>query len=484
VAILPTGSELVPVGVQPLAGQIPEFNSIVLAAQVETWGGIPHRLPIVVDDLPALKARLTEAAAEHDLVLINAGSSAGSEDFSAQSIAELGEVLVHGVAVRPGHPVILGLVRRPESDRQDWVPVIGVPGFPVSAALTGEIFVEPLLELWQGIPPRVPATLEAVLTRKIHSSAGDDEYVRVTVGKVGPRWVAAPLSRGAGVLTSLVRADGLLVIPAGIQGHAAGESVTVRLYRNRAELERTIIALGSHDLTLDLLAQYLSARGRRLSSANLGSVGGLIALRRGEAHFAGSHLLDPETGTYNLPYLPQYLPETPVTVVALVERDQGLLVAKGNPKGIRQLQDLARTDIRFVNRQRGAGTRVLLDFELGKLGLPPERVRGYEQEEFTHLAVAAAISSGRADCGLGIRAAAAALDLDFLPIKRERYDLVIPEEHFASELLRPLRELLTDPGFRAEVGSLPGYHVEVMGQEMASTPRPASDVARPTQGRL
>ena len=463
VAVIPTGSELVPITPAPPPGRIIEFNSLVLAAQVQAWGGEATRWPIVPDDLEQIAGALRQAAAGHELVLLNAGSSAGSEDYSARAVEASGDLLVHGVAVRPGHPVVLGMLR-PETAGGRAVPVIGVPGYPVSAALTGEIFVEPLIARWLGRPPAEPHSVEAVLTRKVHSSAGDDEYLRVTVGRVGARVVAAPLARGAGVLTSLVRADGLVVIPAGVQGLEAGASVRVRLYRRPDEIERTILALGSHDLTLDLLAQFLAARGVRLASANLGSLGGLIALRRGEAHLAGSHLLDPESGETNLPYVRQYMPGVPAVLITLVGREQGLLVAPGNPKRIQSLEDLPRAEVAFVNRQRGSGTRLLLDHHLGRLGIEADAVRGYAREEYTHLAVAAAIASGRADCGLGIRAAAQALGLDFAPLFHERYDLVIPRAHYDSPLLRPLLELLGDPAFRAAVAALPGYDVGPMGR--------------------
>jgi putative molybdopterin biosynthesis protein len=265
------------------------------------------------------------------------------------------------------------------------------------------------------------------------------------------------------VITSLVQADGLALIPRGVQGLEAGEKVAVRLYRSRAEIEQTIFCIGSHDLTLDLLSQFLAAHQRRLGSANVGSQGGLIALRRGEAHLAGSHLLDPDTGEYNISYIRQYMPGMPVKVVALVGRDQGLLVKRGNPRGIHALEDLARPDIVFVNRQRGAGTRVLLDYHLNRMAIPSGRIAGYSQEEYTHLGVAAAIASGRADCGVGIAAAAQALELDFIPLFQERYDLVIPLPFAQSELLAPLLEVLHDPGFREAVARLPGYDVSVMG---------------------
>jgi putative molybdopterin biosynthesis protein len=389
-------------------------------------------------------------------------------------VESLGELLVHGVAVRPGHPVILGMVRKDEQSagrgdagaRNQSVPIIGVPGYPVSAALTGEIFVKPLIDRWLGRRSGL-LTIRATLTRKVTSPAGDDDYMRVAVGRVGNKVLAAPLARGAGVITSLVRADGIAILPRGSQGLPAGAEVTVHLYRNPDELETTIFAIGSHDLSLDLLAQFLAGRGRRFTSANVGSQGGLMALHRGEAHLAGSHLLDPETGEYNLRYIRQYLPGMPLRVIALVGRQQGLCVLPGNPKQIFSLQDLPRPDVQFINRQRGAGTRVLLDYQLGLLGIPPETIAGYTQEEYTHLGVTAAVRSGRADCGLAIAAAAKALELDFIPLYQERYDLIVPEEHFQSDLLSPLWEVLEGAQFRQAVAEMPGYDISLMGQQIA-----------------
>ena len=461
VAIIPTGTELITVeqareqGLQ--SGDIIEYNSLVLAAQVREWGGEPTRYPIVRDDYELIKAAVSAAAATHDLVLVNAGSSAGSEDFTSSIVEELGTLLVHGVAIRPGHPVIIGMVTCNST------PIIGIPGYPVSCALTGEIFVERVLSRWRGLPPLRKPELKAAITRKLLSPMGEDEWVRVTVGKVGDRTVAAPLSRGAGVITSLVRADGIVRIPRFSEGVDAGQEVTVELYRNSSAIEQTIVHIGSHDLCLDLLAQHLAESGRHFKSANAGSLGGLLALQRGEAHLAGTHLLDPATGTYNSSYVRQYLPNEPVVLVTLVHREQGLIVAPGNPAGITGLADLSRADVRFVNRQRGAGTRILLDYHLNRLGILPEQVQGYRREEFTHLAVAVAVKSGAAECGLGIAAAARALDLDFIPLEKERYDLVIPVRHYESELLRPLLELLRGPDFRRIISELPGYDATEMG---------------------
>ena len=464
VAIIPTGTELVEVGSQLRPGDIIEYNSLVLSAQVQQWGGVPDRLPKVDDILELIRDAVRDAAETHDLVLLNAGSSAGSEDFSATVVELLGKLLVHGVAVRPGHPVILGMLH---SGKDRKVPIIGVPGYPVSAALTGELFVEPLMARWLGRSPFQPEEITAELTRKVTSPGGDDDFQRVVVGRVGERLLAAPLPRGAGVVSSLVRADGLALFPRGSQGEPAGAQVRVRLYRTKDEIENTIFAIGSHDLTLDLLAQFLSPRQRRLTSANVGSLGGLVALRRGEAHIAGSHLLDPETGEYNLSYLKQYLPGVPVRVVGLVNRQQGLIVKKGNPRGIKELAGLANPEITYVNRQRGAGTRVLFDYLLDKLGIAKDQIKGYSQEEYTHLMVAASVASGRADCGMGIAAAAAALELDFVPLIEERYDLIVPQAFDEGSLLAPLWDVLDEHRFLEAVNALPGYNTDVMGKTIA-----------------
>ncbi len=460
VAVIPTGDELVTPRPDPRPGEVIEYNSLVLGAQVETWGGEALRFPIIPDDPVALAEAVRQAAAQADLILLNAGSSAGRGDYSARIVQELGTLLVHGINVRPGHPVVIGAI----GERA--VPLIGVPGYPVSAALTGELFVQPLLCRWLGLPLPQRPMVQAQITRKLLSPAADDEFVRVVVGRVGERTLAAPLARGAGVLTSLVRADGLVRIPRFLEGLDAGDEVMVELYCAPEELDRTILAIGSHDLTLDLLSQFLAEKepSRRLSSANAGSLGGLLALRRGEAHLAGAHLLDPETGEYNLAYIRRYLPHTPVIVVTLTRREQGLIVARGNPKGIQGLADLARDDVTYVNRQRGAGTRVLLDYLLTQAGITAGQLRGYDREEVTHLAVAVDVATGLADCGMGVRAAAEALGLSFIPLTWERYDLIVPRHIWDGELLSPLRELLADAEFRAAVASLPGYDPTEMGE--------------------
>jgi putative molybdopterin biosynthesis protein len=463
VAILPTGSELIEIGKPIVPDGIVESNSLILASQVAQWGAEATRFPIIPDDIDKLIGQVRQASKSHDLILINAGSSAGSKDFTAKVVEELGTLLVHGVAVRPGHPVVIGMIHDADGGQ---TPVIGVPGYPVSATLTNELFVEPLLSKWLGRTAFSPNQVDAELTQKITSPAGDDDFVRVVVAKVGERMLAAPLKRGAGVLSSLVQAGGLALLPSGIQGKSAGEKVAVRLYSQQSQIEKNIFTIGSHDLVLDILAKFLATQDRYLRTANVGSIGGLMALKRGVAHMAGAHLFDPQTNEFNLAYVEKYISNLEVKVVGLANRQQGLIVKKENPKSILNIEDLVRPDVRFVNRQRGAGTRILMDHLLDKAKIDPGQIAGYKDEEFTHLSLAAAVAAGRADCGLGIQAAASALDLDFVPIFKERYDLIIPVEHSDSELLEPVFSVLDDANFRKAIDALPGYDSAALGKNI------------------
>lgn len=456
VVIIPTGSELVPADQVPSKGQIIEYNSLVLSAQVQEMGGIAEVLPIAPDERDQLAQALDAALARQpDCILMLSGSSAGSRDFTAGLVEERGELLVHGVAVRPGHPVIIGIL-------QGSVPIIGVPGYPVSAALTGEIFLQALLGRWLGkLPPMTQRPrLRATLTRKLQSPQGDDDFVRVTLAQVGERLLATPLSRGAGVITSLLRADGLAHIPRFDEGADAGQSVEVMLYRDEASVRSAVCIMGSHDPLLDLLASFCAPV--RLSSANVGSLGGLIALKRGEAHLAGTHLLDEATGEYNVALVKQYLPSVPVQLVTFAHREQGLMVARGNPLGVQGLDDLPR--LRFVNRQRGSGTRLLLDYELRQRGMSAESIQGYQHEEYTHLGVAVAIASGLAEAGLGVRSAAIALGLDFVPVAWERYDFAIPQTSLAHAGIQRLLNALNSTEWRQALSQQVGYRADECGR--------------------
>lgn len=458
IAIIPTGTELVSPGSDLKPGDIIEYNSAMLSGFVKEWGGKALVMEKVIDNYDRIKKRVKEALEKADVVIITAGSSAGSEDYTSSCIAELGKLLVHGVAIRPGKPVVLGRIGNK--------PVIGIPGYPVSAALTMNLFVKPLIYMMQGIPESMLEKINATISRRVVSSIGTEEFLRVKLGRIGDKIMASPLSRGAGVIMSLVRADGITRIPALKEGLEAGEEVEVELLKTRQEIENTVVIIGSHDITLDLLANEVKKYypDINISSAHVGSMGGIMALKRGECHMAGVHLLDPDTETYNVSYIKRYLSERKIILVNLIYRQQGIMVPKGNPKGIRGIEDLRRSDVLFINRQRGAGTRLLLDLKLKKLGISPEEVRGYEREEYTHLAVAAAVAGGSADAGLGILAAANALNLDFIPVSPEEYDLAIPEEFFHLDSIQKVLKVINTQEFKQKVEALGGYDTRDTGK--------------------
>jgi putative molybdopterin biosynthesis protein len=463
VLIIPTGTEVVspedaPDPLPP--GKILEVNGQVLASLAVECGAECTLVRSAPDHPEAIKeAILAGIADDYDVVLTIAGSSAGSEDYTPEVLAELGELLVHGVTVMPGKPTLLAAIQNH--------PVVGIPGYPVSAAVSFREFVRPLLFQIQGQPAPEHPKVEAVLGRKIPSKPGLEEHVRVIVGKIDGKAVAVPLGGGAGMMTSLVRADGILRVPSGVSGYSEGETAPVELLTSEKDFCNRLLTLGSHDLTIDLLASAIreaSAGGVTISSSNIGSMGGLTAIGKGIAHFAGSHLLDTETGDYNRSWLKKYLPGTDIALVTLVHRHQGLMTLKGNPKGIRGVGDLARPDVALVNRQAGSGTRILLDYELKKSGVGAAAISGYGNEEYTHMSVAMAVTSGRADVGMGIMAAARALDLDFIPVALERYDLVIPARLVNDPRIALLLDIIRSGKFREQVLALGGYEIEETGK--------------------
>jgi putative molybdopterin biosynthesis protein len=463
VLIIPTGSELVDwrnLDLQDFKpGQVLETNSFVLGKLIESCGGTFSRHKMVVDDTEKIKQAVTQAVNEdYQLLLILGGSSAGSEDFAKLAILDLGEILVHGVTIMPGKPVVIGAVENK--------PVFGIPGYPVSAIIAFEQFVKPMIYAMLGQPDPTRDTIQVKPTRKIASKLGVEEFVRVKLGQVGDSIVATPLPRGAGTITSMTEADGIIRIPNHVEGLKENEVVTAELIRPLSTIRKTIVIVGSHDNTLDVLADQIKANHGELtlSSSHVGSMGGLMAIKRGVCHLAGSHLLDVEDGTYNVSYVKKYLSGAPVKLVHLVYRDQGLIVKKGNPREIRGIEDLSRKDITFINRQGGSGTRILLDFKLKQLAIDAATINGYQNEEFTHMSVAVAVLSGSVDAGLGIYAAAKALDLDFIPVVTEQYDLVIPLEHFEAENIQILLEIITSNEFKKRVEILGGYSTKRTGE--------------------
>ncbi|MGD9083275.1 MAG: molybdopterin biosynthesis protein [Desulfobacterales bacterium] len=463
IMVIPTGSELVDWRNTSLEnlnpGQVLETNSFVLGKLIESCGGTFVRHEMLTDNPEIIKQAILDAVnTDVDMVLTVGGSSAGSGDFTRNVIDDLGRVLVHGVTIMPGKPLIIGEIK----DK----PIFGIPGYPVSAIIAFEQFVGPLLSLMLGQPEKQRPTVPVEPTKKIASKLGVEEFIRVKLGAVGNRIVATPLPRAAGCITTLTEADGIIRVPNNIEGLPPHEPVRAELLRPLSSIENTVVVVGSHDNTLDILADQIrfGHKNLTLSSSHVGSMGGLMAIKKGVCHLAGSHLLDTQDGIYNISYVNKYLADIELKLVNLVLRDQGLIIAPGNPKAINGIEDLGRKDITFINRQAGSGTRILLDFRLAELGIDPSSVNGYENEEFTHMSVAVAVLSGSVDVALGIYAAAKALNLDFLPVVTEQYDLIIPEIFYESENIRILLDTINSPEFKKRVESLGGYSTEKTGE--------------------
>lgn len=463
VAIIPTGTEIIePETVKsrhPQPPEIIEHNSAVLSGLAKELGAETVRFDIVKDDLEEIKKTIEEASKISDIVLINAGAGRGSDDYTLVAMKELGEVIVNGISIKPGKPLVIGFVNNK--------PVFGIPGYPVSAYLTFQLFVKPLISRFLGIAKEEGEKIKALISRQIASSLGVDEFIRVKVGVINDKYIATPVGRGAGLLMSLVRADGIVKIPMNSEGLQAGTEVAVQLIRDKSEIKNTIVCIGSHDNTLDILANAIkkSYPEFSFSSANVGSMGGLMALKRGEAHFAGTHLLDEQSGEYNIPFIKRLFSDKKIVLVNLVYRQQGLLVKRGNPKNINGFQDLVRDDVIFINRQGGSGTRLLLDKHLREMGTNPYMVKGYDREEYTHMAIASAVLTGIADTGLAVYSSAVALGLDFIPVASERYDLAIPQEFMDTEMMWIVLNIIkSDKEFRAAVESLGGYDIRDMGK--------------------
>lgn len=462
VTIIPTGDEIIEPGVAPSQGTIIDSNSYMLEAMVKEWGGEPKRTAIIKDDYNIIKSTILNATSESDIILTSAGSSAGREDFIPPAIEELGELLVHGISISPGKPTALGIIKG--------VPIIGLPGYPVSMAVSAECFLKPLLCKMLNVQVPSPQRISASVLKKLASKLGDEEFLRVKlfISQDEKTAKAIPLEKGASILNSLVRADGILRIPAQVEGITPNEIVEVELVKPLEEIQNSVVAIGSHDITLDILADEIKANYPHISfsSAHVGSIGGLMALKRNEAHLAGTHLLDEETGDYNISYIKKLLPERRITLINLAYRKQGLMVERGNPKGINGLSDIVTKNLSFCNRQRGSGTRILLDFQLKRLGISSEKIKGYDREVYTHTAVASAVATGSADAGLGIFAVARALGLDFVPVVEERYDLAIPEEFLSLPKMQLVIEVIRSDRFKRRVQELGGYDTRDTGKEI------------------
>jgi len=446
IGLVPTGSELVPAGTRPKPGQVVESNTVMAKAILDSVGATCTRYPFVEDKPEIIREAVARACRENDLVIVSAGSSAGTKDYTADVIAGLGEVLVHGIATKPGKPAIIGRVKNK--------PVIGLPGYPLSALTVIRELVIPLLKRY-GLAVPEPVIIMADITSALAKEIGSDEFVLCTLGKVGGRWTVSPQSKGAGVQMSAVRANAYLRVPRDSEGFNAGDEVDVRLMVPVEDAENALIVTGSHDPVLDYLTDLLRPTGVSLISTHVGSMGGILALKKDECHAAPAHLLA-DDGGYNIPYLQKYLPGTAVDLICVAGRQQGVVSRTG----------ISFADLpghMFINRQKGSGTRMLLDYELKKAKIDPSALQGYEREVTTHIAVALAVKSGEADAGLCVYSAAKALGLPFVPVSQERYELAIRHEHAGDHRVQELISVIRSEQFKEILNNLGGYDISETG---------------------
>ncbi|MGL5329619.1 MAG: molybdopterin biosynthesis protein, partial [Peptostreptococcaceae bacterium] len=455
VGIIPTGTELIERNVEPKIGDIIEFNSRLFEGLVKGYEAKPIRYPIVEDNYEKIKQSVLKALEECDMVLINAGSSQGREDYTYDIIDEIGEVCIHGLAVKPGKPAILG--------HANGKPIVGIPGYPVSAWVVMENIVQPVIRdlIHKDIIKK--EKIKGTLSKRVMSSLKYEEFIRVKLGYVNDEYVVTPIKRGAGTITSLVNADAVLRVPQNVEGIEEGEIVEVEILNDIDKIKNTIVSIGSHDIVMDIINDEIirnSFGKNNLSSTHVGSFQGLLSIKKGESHVAPIHLFDVESETYNIPYIRKYI-DKDVSIIKLVKRTQGIMVKKGNPLNIKGVEDLI--NVRFINRQKGSGTRILFDYLLKKNSIKKSQINGYEREESTHMSLAKAIQNDDADCGIGVYSAAKVFDLDFIPICEEEYDLLVDNKVLGSDYIKVLLETIKSDRFINKVKELGGYNTDKVG---------------------
>jgi putative molybdopterin biosynthesis protein len=459
VTIIPTGDELIAADQNPKKGELVEFNSQMVRAALKKWGAEVEITEIIADQKPLIEKAFSDAVKKSEMVIILSGSSAGRGDYTIDILKDKGEILFHGVNIMPGKPLIAAEIEEK--------PVFGLPGYPLSAWLDNQLFIRELVFQLQGDQAPAFNQIEAEVKRKVASDIGLEEFLRVNLTvNSNNQYTAVPLKRGSSAMESIVKADGIMRIAENKEGLHPGDRAPVILLKDKNKIKNNLLLIGSHDLSLDLIKNQIRQKNYNfdLKLQTVGSMAGLTALRRGESHLAGAHLLDPETGKYNISHLKRFFKGEKLVVLNLVRREQGLYLKKGNPKNIKEINDLINEDINYINRQRGAGTRVLFDYLLARNNIAPAQIAGYEKEEFTHIAAAAAVGRGSADAALGIRAAAEVMEVDFMPLAEEKYDLIFKEEILDDPRIQNLIELIKQEEIKNEIEKLGGYQCRDTGK--------------------
>ncbi len=457
IVIFSTGDELVSPGERLNFGRIYDVNQYTLANSVVEDGGEPVLGGILPDDESSMRESIRRGLDIGDLVLISGSTSVGAGDVIYRILDELGPpgVLVHGIAIHPGKPTIIA-----ESNGK---LIVGLPGYPTSSLTAYRTLISPLIRRWSGLPPvEESLTVEAMVAERIFGEKGRKDLLPVHVIK-DEDYLVFPVPTGSEAITTLTRADGYIVMDEDQEILEEGERVTVYLYGK--EVVPDIAVMGSHCLGLEFLLKELRNMGLKIKSVYVGSTGGFKAIRHREADIAGVHALDPETGEYNVSLMDKFSLKGKAILVRGYVREQGIIVARGNPKGIKSVADFFREDVLIINRNKGSGTRIMIDLLLKReaesrgIEFSPDKVRGYWTEAKSHNAVAAAIANGVADAGIGIRAVAELYGLDFIPLFKENYDFIIRKTSLDKDGVRDFLSLLKDDRVKEELSKIAGIEV-------------------------
>lgn len=446
IGIIPTGSEIVESVEEVKSGKIIESNSYVISAKITETGNIAKRYGVVCDDMEKIEEAIRSGVNQCDILLVNAGSSAGEKDYTVKVIEKLGEVVFHGLSIKPGKPTILGIV----NDKA----VIGLPGYPLSCNIVFDYVVRKIIDKHQGTNFE-REKISCTLTKKIPSSVKAEEFVPLSCGVVDNNFVATPIGKGASNVLSLVRGDGILRIPRKCEGIDVGERVEVELIKPKKVVEKALVITGSHDIIIDIMSEKMN-----ITSSHVGSYNGLITLKNKGCVIAPTHILDEKTSVYNIPIIEKLFGKGKMALIRGVKRSQGFYFFDKNftPK----ISDL--TKMSFANRQKGSGTRILLDYLLEKNGIDKSKIKGYETELNNHLQVAGAVKSGAFSLGLGIYSVAKECGLGFSFVANENYDFCVYKDSLNDERVKEFISTLKSIDFRESVEKIGGYSFENTGE--------------------
>lgn len=431
------------------------FNGPAISYYLKKNGAVVEETPILPDKIEVLEEYL-DRYSDFDLILMIGGSSFGRDDYTASILEKNGNLLAHGVYLRPGKPVILGSFNK--------AIFVGLPGYSAAAAVVLDYFIKPALNMMVGaveFTKNVPVNIYKHIT----SSSGEEERIRGQIAKINDNRYFYPLDRSSSSVSSLLYADGVCVMEKGIQGSNSQEKFGFIFWKKDDLSENSIVVLGSNDPLLPYISSKLYKDFKlRIVSSPSGSLAGIASLKDGLCHVAATHLFDSESGEYNIPYILKYFDKGDTILLMLAYRQQGMMVKKGNPFNVSTLADIVTKGLRIVNRQKGAGTRVLLDYEMSKVGIKPNQILGYDNEVFTHYAAATSILSDVADVSFGIQYTADYLDLDFIPWKKENFELCICKDNLNDIKITHLIDLIKNKSFISEDMKMTGYDFSDTGK--------------------